>query len=150
MSSPNVAAPTSPAMSTHSNISATSKKPPKLRVQIPEAAANATAAGVVVEAPKHKHQLSVSSVSSSASSNKEENAHPMMPHREPGPPSALPSQFAQNLPSPSTFYPEFYQQNELPSPLNFSATPQQNNHAFHWPAPPQQRDYRPSPLNPEK
>ncbi|KAG0929146.1 hypothetical protein G6F57_012823 [Rhizopus arrhizus] len=67
------------------------------------------------------------------------------------PPSALPSQFAQNLPSPSTFYPEFYQQNELPSPLNF--TPVAANHnTFHWP----QRgsvsgqggntEYRPSPL----
>ncbi|KAL0142359.1 hypothetical protein V8B55DRAFT_1497231 [Mucor lusitanicus] len=61
-----------------------------------------------------------------------------------GPPSALPSQFAQNLPSPSTFYPEFYQQNELPSPLNFSATPT-NPGAFHWPS--NARDYRPSPLS---
>ncbi|KAI9247097.1 hypothetical protein EDC94DRAFT_367551 [Helicostylum pulchrum] len=61
-----------------------------------------------------------------------------------GPPSALPSQFAQNLPSPSTFYPEFYQQNELPSPLNFSSTPT-NPGAFHWPS--NARDYRPSPLS---
>ncbi|CEP08310.1 hypothetical protein [Parasitella parasitica] len=61
-----------------------------------------------------------------------------------GLPSALPSQFAQNLPSPSTFYPEFYQQNELPSPLNFSATPT-NPDAFHWPS--NARDYRPSPLS---
>ena len=69
---------------------------------------------------------------------------------EPGPPSALPSQFAQNLPSPSTFYPEFYQQNELPSPLNFSQTPVvANNNAFSWPPPHGQRDYRPSPLKPE-
>ncbi|OBZ91871.1 Myocyte-specific enhancer factor 2D [Choanephora cucurbitarum] len=61
-----------------------------------------------------------------------------------GPPSFLPSQFAQNLPSPSTFYPEFYQQNELPSPLNFSATPT-NPNTFHWPS--NARDYRPSPLS---
>ncbi|KAG1469687.1 hypothetical protein G6F56_003109 [Rhizopus delemar] len=153
VSSPNLAPPTSPAMSTHSNISTTSKKPPKLRVQIPEA-------DPTQQQTKHKHQLSVSSVSSSASSIKDEN-HDLPPPppqqayyrpTEPGPPSALPSQFAQNLPSPSTFYPEFYQQNELPSPLNFSATPvaapHQGNNAFHWPAP-QQRDYRPSPLNPE-
>jgi hypothetical protein len=60
------------------------------------------------------------------------------------PSSALPSQFAQNLPSPSTFYPEFYQQNELPSPLNFSATPV-NSGAFHWPS--NARDYKPSPLS---
>ncbi|ORZ24421.1 hypothetical protein BCR42DRAFT_402923 [Absidia repens] len=60
-----------------------------------------------------------------------------------GPPSALPSQFAQNLPSPSSFYPDFFQQSELPSPLNFSATPTVG-HTFHWPA--TSRDYKPSPL----
>jgi MADS-box transcription factor len=64
------------------------------------------------------------------------------------PSSALPSQFAQNLPSPSTFYPEFYQQGELPSPLNYG-TPNSAK-TFNWPAPPpmsaQLREYRPSPL----
>lgn len=66
---------------------------------------------------------------------------------EPGPPSALPSEFAQNLPSPSTFYPEFYQQSELPSPLNFSATPRESGRAFHWPAPGgRDYNYKPSPL----
>jgi hypothetical protein len=49
------------------------------------------------------------------------------------PPSALPSQFAHNLPSPSTFYPEFYQQSELPSPLNFSSTPTSGGTSFYWP-----------------
>lgn len=34
------------------------------------------------------------------------------------PPSALPSQFVQNLPSPSTFYPEFYQSNFMMSPIH--------------------------------
>lgn len=68
------------------------------------------------------------------------------------PPSALPSQFAQNLPSPSTFYPEFYQQNELPSPLNFSSTPISGGTSFHWPSArgsisgPGVGEYRPSPL----
>ncbi|KAI8380314.1 hypothetical protein BD560DRAFT_387805 [Blakeslea trispora] len=66
------------------------------------------------------------------------------------PPSALPSQFAHNLPSPSTFYPEFYQQNELPSPLHFSSTPVSGNTAFHWPSrnlvTGQMGEYRPSPL----
>ncbi|KAH8555639.1 hypothetical protein BGW37DRAFT_418761 [Umbelopsis sp. PMI_123] len=64
------------------------------------------------------------------------------------PSSALPSQFAQNLPSPSAFYPEFYQQGELPSPLNYG-TPNSTK-SFNWPAPPpmsaQPREYRPSPL----
>jgi hypothetical protein len=67
------------------------------------------------------------------------------------PPSALPSQFAHNLPSPSTFYPEFYQQSELPSPLNFSSTP--TGTSFYWPSrnpsmsgPTAGVDYKPSPL----
>ncbi|CAO3645507.1 unnamed protein product [Cunninghamella blakesleeana] len=46
------------------------------------------------------------------------------------------SAFAQNLPSPSSFYPHFYQtQNELPSPLQFSMTPSTTttHPTFHWP-----------------
>ena len=66
------------------------------------------------------------------------------------PPSALPSQFAHNLPSPSTFYPEFYGQSELPSPLNFSSTPVSGGTAFHWPSRSgsisQQGEYKSSPL----
>ncbi|KAI9281600.1 hypothetical protein BY458DRAFT_499069 [Sporodiniella umbellata] len=54
------------------------------------------------------------------------------------------TQFAQNLPSPSKFYPEFYKQSELPSPLNFSNTPATSN-AFHWPS--NAKEYRPSPLS---
>ncbi|KAI8976433.1 hypothetical protein BDB01DRAFT_802826 [Pilobolus umbonatus] len=65
------------------------------------------------------------------------------------PPSALPSQFAHNLPSPSTFYPEFYQQIELPSPLNLSSTPVSGG-TFYWPNPRNsmsgQGEYRSSPL----
>jgi len=72
-----------------------------------------------------------------------------MVDQDQNPPSALPSQFAQNLPSPSTFYPEFYQQGELPSPLNYGHTPNSAK-SFHWPtAAPvsaQLRQYRPSPL----
>ncbi|KAI8639617.1 hypothetical protein BD408DRAFT_421013 [Parasitella parasitica] len=170
VSSPNLGPPASPALSTHSSVS-TGKKPPKLRLQIPEPGPNESP-----DPSKHRHQLSVSSVSSTASSVKDEvgkdevnaaplhhsfppSSQPYYRQPEPGPPSALPSQFAQNLPSPSTFYPEFYQQNELPSPLNFSSTPiTANNHnsgggaisnAFNWPPPAPQRDYRPSPLKPE-
>lgn len=155
VSSPNMAA-TSPAMSTHSNIS-TGKKP-KLRVQIPESEQQQTS--------KHRHQSSVSSTTSSIKEETVSQQPPSQPTQqvyrqtEPGPPSALPSQFAQSLPSPSSFYPEFYQQNEIPSPLNFSNTPVTAHHgqggpnnAFHWPLPSttpgQQRDYRPSPLKPE-
>ncbi|ORX95420.1 hypothetical protein K493DRAFT_407608 [Basidiobolus meristosporus CBS 931.73] len=61
------------------------------------------------------------------------------------PASATMSQFAQNLPSPSTFYPEFYNQsNELPSPLTVNATPTSGG-TFLWPLPP--RVLHPSPLS---
>lgn len=163
-----MAVATSPAMSTHSNLSSTGKKPPKLRVQIPD----------TPEQPMRQHRQQ-SSVSSTTSSIKEEPLPPpplpppvitttattqqqqFYRQTEPGPPSALPSQFAQSLPSPSSFYPEFYQQNEIPSPLNFSNTPVTAHHpsggptnAFHWPLPSNTttsgpRDYRPSPLKPE-
>ncbi|KAI9357851.1 hypothetical protein BD770DRAFT_364828 [Pilaira anomala] len=179
VSSPNLGAPTSPAMSTHSNVS-TGKKPPKLRVQIPESSNSTTPTATTTEQPvvtKHRHQLSVSSVSStgsikdepilppppppsSSSSQQQQQQQQYYRQTEPGPPSALPSQFAQSLPSPSSFYPEFYQQNEIPSPLNFSNTPvtahhgQGPNNAFHWPPTTSsnlgQRDYRPSRLKPEQ
>ncbi|KAF7732483.1 Myocyte-specific enhancer factor 2C [Apophysomyces ossiformis] len=107
-------------------------KRPKLRVQIPNE--NNTEA---VTDSKSGEQQPNSSVGSRASNNQN-------PQSSRGLSSALPSQFAQNLPSPSTFYPEFYQQNELPSPLNFSATPTTTS-TFNWP-PPVSRDYKPSPL----
>ncbi|KAI8076628.1 uncharacterized protein B0P05DRAFT_545241 [Gilbertella persicaria] len=176
VSSPNPSSnngPASPAMSTHSNIS-TGKKPPKLRVQIPDTGDKTPPAAN--DTTKHQHHVSVSSIASEKEENKEQQPKTTLPPppppppqsqqpitsnayynrpglSEPGPPSALPSQFAQNLPSPSTFYPEFYQQNELPSPLNFNSTPvaannNGNSNAFPWP-PGGQRDYRPSPLKPE-
>ncbi|KAI7867992.1 hypothetical protein BDF14DRAFT_622435 [Spinellus fusiger] len=134
----------SPTMSTSS-----SGKKPKLRVQIPDDRSSTSSPHTQQQQqqrPGHQHQLSISSISSTSSAVNEEvpEQRPIRPHvfAEPAPPSALPSQFAQNLPSPSTFYPEFYQQSELPSPLNFSATP--TTGAFHWP--PTTRDYKPSPL----
>lgn len=101
--------------------SETSVKKPNLRVQIPN------------ESPELNNDTKQQNEDTQANTT---SSRPV------GPPSALPSQFAQNLPSPSTFYPEFYQQNELPSPLNFSATPTTSS-AFNWPP----RDYRPSPLS---
>ncbi|KAG1081326.1 hypothetical protein G6F42_022990 [Rhizopus arrhizus] len=66
VSSPNVGPPASPAMSTHSTVSA-GKKPPKLRVQIPDTGPNDSP-----NPTKHRHQLSVSSISSTTSSVKDE------------------------------------------------------------------------------
>ncbi|KAI7885921.1 hypothetical protein K492DRAFT_170506 [Lichtheimia hyalospora FSU 10163] len=146
-SASNMPSPTPSATSHHSN--GKSKAPPKLRVQIPG------------DSPKQQQQPSVSTASTGneeentskneeASQEKRNNIATTSAEQSAGigPPSALPSQFAQNLFSPTTFYPEFYQQNELPSPLNFSATPTAS-HAFNWPAPSSTagaRDYKPSPL----
>ncbi|ORZ16127.1 hypothetical protein BCR41DRAFT_370714 [Lobosporangium transversale] len=67
--------------------------------------------------------------------------------------STLPSQFAKNLlPSPSTFYPEFYASQAELSPIVFGQTPTsaQPGSAFAWPVPPRDRDllrvHQPSPL----
>ncbi|KAI8876633.1 hypothetical protein K501DRAFT_279245 [Backusella circina FSU 941] len=61
-------------------------------------------------------------------------------------PSSDLSTFTHSLPSPSSFYPEFYQQQQ-PNPIHFSANPQQTNNMFHWPM--NARDYRSSPLKQE-
>jgi len=127
----------------------TANKKPKLRVQIPNEGKDKASPA---------QQNNSQAAQSTDQARQEEQTQPSSsqpPSRssaaiaEPAPPSALPSQFAQNLPSPSTFYPEFYQQNELPSPLNFSSTPTTANpqgSAFHWPPQPGGRDFKPSPL----
>lgn len=130
------------------------KKPHNLRVQIPN------------EDSSTSSTASNHGSTTAATSNGMTAAQAATPHMRQGkgassPTSALPSQFAQNLPSPFSIYPEFLQQNELPSPLNFSATPTTSS-AFHWPAAssassggqqvmssarmPTTGDYRPSPL----
>ncbi|KAF9109750.1 hypothetical protein BGX27_007236 [Mortierella sp. AM989] len=65
--------------------------------------------------------------------------------------STLPSQFAKNLPSPSTFYPEFYAAQAELSPIVFGQTPTsaQVGTAFTWPIPRERelsRVHQPSPL----
>lgn len=117
----------------------TEKKPPNLRVQIPsEQPTSSTANNTNATTTATTNTTAATAAATVAS-------EAPTPRKSDGPlSSALPSQFAQNLPSPSTFYPEFYQQNELPSPLNFSATPTTTS-AFNWP-PPTARDYKPSPL----
>ncbi|CAO3633964.1 unnamed protein product [Mucor hiemalis] len=122
---------TSPSSEFDSNLK--NDKRPNLRVQIPNESPEP--ASFQPQHPSTQPQAQQQTQQQSTSSRGGGGA---------GPPSALPSQFAQNLPSPSTFYPEFYQQNELPSPLNFTATPT-NPGAFHWPS--NARDYRPSPLS---
>ncbi|KAJ2821984.1 hypothetical protein FBU31_004728 [Coemansia sp. 'formosensis'] len=58
---------------------------------------------------------------------------------EPGPQTAMLIEYVQSLPSPSTFQPIVYQQNENYSPMEFGTTPivgHQQTSAFQWPLPP--------------
>ncbi|ORZ02499.1 hypothetical protein BCR43DRAFT_481640 [Syncephalastrum racemosum] len=149
----NMPSPTPSVASSHGGSGAPSAKKsgqPKLRVQIPaeESKLPESSRPDTFAKPRNPNEpastAATPATTAAAASGAPNSAYAM------GPPSALPSQFAQNLPSPSTFYPEFYQQSELPSPLNFSATPTTAN-AFHWPPPSAAqnaagRDYRPSPL----
>lgn len=57
----------------------------------------------------------------------------------PGPQTAMLIEYVQSLPSPSSFQPLVYQQNENYSPMEFGSTPivghQQTTSAFQWPVP---------------
>ncbi|KAJ2160706.1 Myocyte-specific enhancer factor 2D [Coemansia sp. RSA 552] len=58
---------------------------------------------------------------------------------EPGPQTAMLIEYVQSLPSPSTFQPLVYQQDENYSPMEFGTTPivgHQHTSAFQWPVPP--------------
>ncbi|KAJ2060173.1 Myocyte-specific enhancer factor 2C [Coemansia sp. S146] len=58
---------------------------------------------------------------------------------EPGPQTAMLIEYVQSLPSPSTFQPIVYQQDENYSPMEFGTTPivgHQQTSAFQWPLPP--------------
>ncbi|KAJ2509692.1 Myocyte-specific enhancer factor 2B [Coemansia sp. RSA 1939] len=57
---------------------------------------------------------------------------------EPGPQTAMLIEYVQSLPSPSSFQPVMYQQNENYSPMEFGSTPivgPQSTSAFQWPVP---------------
>ncbi|CAG8653142.1 13397_t:CDS:2 [Ambispora leptoticha] len=99
------------------------------------------------ESSDHEEESPSESQQPIQSSQPPNSLRPTPSTTDPGPTSALP-QFAQNLPSPSTFFSEFYKTAELPSPLyNNTPTSAQSN-VFHWP--PQQRNvsgYQPSPLS---
>ncbi|KAI8968605.1 hypothetical protein BDF20DRAFT_839694 [Mycotypha africana] len=179
MSSPNISncctsigAPGSPAMSILSNVSSISlkNKPPKLRLLIPD---NIDTCRIINNNMKqhHTHQSPISSVSTTASNahsyQKQQNndsntatttitssSYPSQQKDSSSPSSALPSQFAYNVPFPSALG-MFPEQTEIPSPLTFSATPvtaqyrANNGHAFQWPsATTQQQQHKSSPLKP--
>ncbi|RUS15406.1 hypothetical protein BC937DRAFT_92500 [Endogone sp. FLAS-F59071] len=147
----------------------TGLKKPKLRVQIPEGNDKKPAqqSQPQVQQQQQQQQQQVQQQQqpqqgSEANRKELENQQPPVsqpPTSQPssvqnegGPASALPSQFAHNLPSPRTFYPEFYESSDLLSPLNFSNTPTSAGGAFHWP-PSVRGDYKPaqpSTLGPNK
>jgi len=129
-----------------------SPKKPKLRVHIPEAKDKPS--GQTGNQQPQPTQQDPSSDQDEPPSDPQQPmvTQPLASNRptpataEAGPTSALPSQFAQNLPSPSTFFSEFYKTNELPSPLTFGNTPTSAQPgAFHWP-PRANYQHQPSPL----
>ena len=143
-----------PSSQVRSSALVNDKKPPNLRVQIPNE--DSSTASTV----SNNHHGSTTASTNNGMTAAQAATHMRQGKGTSSPTSALPSQFAQNLPSPFSIYPEFLQQNELPSPLNFSATPTTSS-AFHWPAAsssssgpqvmssarmPTAGDYRPSPL----
>ncbi|CAG8537209.1 12892_t:CDS:2 [Acaulospora colombiana] len=128
-----------------------SPKKPKLRVHIPEVKEKQPAPGANQQ-PQPTRQDQSPEQEETPSDTQPVSTQPMLSSRptpataEAGPTSALPSQFAQNLPSPSTFFSEFYKTTELPSPLTFGNTPTSANPiAFPWP-PRATNAYQPSPL----
>uniref|UniRef100_A0A1D1XTU1 Myocyte-specific enhancer factor 2A n=1 Tax=Anthurium amnicola TaxID=1678845 RepID=A0A1D1XTU1_9ARAE len=131
-----------------------SPKKPKLRVQIPEAKDKPSGQNANQQSqPSQQQDQSPDQDEVPSDSQQPMVTQPMTSNRptpataEAGPTSALPSnQFAQNLPSPSTFFSEFYKTNELPSPLTFGNTPTSAQPgAFHWP-PRSNYQHQPSPL----
>ncbi|KAJ2830427.1 Myocyte-specific enhancer factor 2C [Coemansia erecta] len=71
---------------------------------------------------------------------------------EPGPQTAMLIEYVQSLPSPSSFQPIVYQQNENYSPMEFGSTPivgHQNSSPFQWPLPPGHSPASSSPSNPQ-
>ncbi|KAI8602983.1 hypothetical protein EDD21DRAFT_370315 [Dissophora ornata] len=111
-------------------------KKPKLRVHIPiDAKENNTLAGPMIKEEESSELPPIQ--------KRPLESAPMS--------STLPSQFAKNLPSPSTFYPEFYAAQSELSPIVFGQTPTsaQPSSAFNWPVPRERelsRVHQPSPL----
>ncbi|KAI1321784.1 Ribosome-releasing factor 2, mitochondrial [Mortierella claussenii] len=112
-------------------------KKPKLRVQIPmEGKENATLTDALIKTEESSELPPIQ--------KRPLESAPMS--------STLPSQFAKNLPSPSTFYPEFYASQAELSPIVFGQTPTsaQPGSAFAWPVPARERElsrvHQPSPL----
>ncbi|CAG8508266.1 4532_t:CDS:2 [Dentiscutata heterogama] len=127
---------------------ASSPKKPKLRVHIPETnEKQGTPAGQqAVQADASPNQDETPSDSrQSLTLQPLQSSRPTPTTSDAGPTSGLVSQFT-SLPSPSTFFSEFYKTAELPSPITFSNTPTSASPgAFPWPIP-RNYQHQPSPL----
>ncbi|CAG8486165.1 3641_t:CDS:2 [Acaulospora morrowiae] len=148
--SPDIEAPLSGELLSPSLISPSPKKP-RLRVHIPDAKEKQSAPGAGQQSQSTQQDQSPEQDETPPDSQPMGtqptlSSRPTPATTEAGPTSALPSsQFAHNLPSPSTFFSEFYKTTELPSPLTFGNTPTSANpSAFPWPAP--RTTYQSSPL----
>ncbi|CAJ0845875.1 13791_t:CDS:10 [Entrophospora sp. SA101] len=142
------------------NVSSPPKKP-KLRVKIPEASDKQSSSNTNQQTTQQQQQSQSQDQSQDqspeqpsetpADSQQPTTSQPLQssrptPATADAPTSALTS-FAQNLPSPSTFFSEFYKTTELPSPLTFGNTPTSAQPGpFHWPNP-NRNSYQPSPLS---
>ncbi|CAJ0632641.1 15384_t:CDS:2 [Entrophospora sp. SA101] len=136
-------------------------KKPKLRVKIPEASDKQSSSNTNQQTTQQQQQSQSQDQSQDqspeqpsetpADSQQPTTSQPLQssrptPATADAPTSALTS-FAQNLPSPSTFFSEFYKTTELPSPLTFGNTPTSAQPGpFHWPNP-NRNSYQPSPLS---
>ncbi|KAF0543513.1 myocyte-specific enhancer factor 2C-like [Gigaspora margarita] len=129
------------------SILASSPKKPKLRVHIPETnEKQGTPAGQqAVQTVSPNQDETPSDSQQSLTLQPLQSSRPTPATSDVGPTSGLQSQFT-SLPSPSTFFSEFYKTAELPSPITFSNTPTSASPgAFPWPLP-RNYQHQPSPL----
>ncbi|KAJ1800853.1 Myocyte-specific enhancer factor 2C [Coemansia sp. RSA 2399] len=100
------------------------------------ASANRSASGAMSRG--RRFPLAVNTTARAAAASSGSGAALAAGGNEPGPQTAMLIEYVQSLPSPSTFQPMMYQQNEEFSPMEFGTTPivgPQNTSAFQWPIP---------------
>ncbi|KAJ2402482.1 primary heart field specification [Coemansia sp. RSA 2559] len=128
-----------PSQSKHQKDSDSSNSGKQNSLSTPEssnASANRSASG----APSRgrRFPLAVNTTARAAAASSGSGAASAAGGNEPGPQTAMLIEYVQSLPSPSTFQPMMYQQNEEFSPMEFGTTPivgPQNTSAFQWPIP---------------
>ncbi|KAL1918192.1 uncharacterized protein VTP21DRAFT_3458 [Calcarisporiella thermophila] len=115
---------------------------------------NLTETPILIPRPSASASTNSTSTSTSATTSSMATPRTTVAPSTTGMESSSYSQFAQDISSPSGFYSEFYQNNELPSPFNLLNTPTTANvvGAYHWPLPSSRVAagiHQPSPLSKE-